>query len=339
MSLARYLRRLPARNLLALAAGLALSHAAALAAPMLGGAVENFDYPSGTDIIQANNLAGGSGWNATGDSSLPNSATSRWADATALPAAAGNNRKVLYPTLSYTATGYPTAMCGKAVNDALTANTTNNVSRNIQQLVDTGSLYFSYLTDKNNDTQRTTSLGFFGPSTGTTAPGNVPERFTFGQVGTGTAGNVNSQGNFVLLFNNTNPANVVQAANPINYGVDITHLIIGRIDWNATGNETVTMWVDPTNVTSEASAGVPYIISSGFELTSINSIRLFSGNQAAAVGTDPIKPAVSADYDEIRVGGTWDAAIKTVAAPVPEPVTMLLPVAGLVALSARRRKI
>src|SRR3954447_7521768 len=103
-----FMRTLPGRSLLALCAGLVVSQAA-LAAPMLGGAVENFDYPSGTDIVQANNLAGGAGWNATGDSNLPNSATSRWADATALPAAGGANKKVLYPTLSYTATGYPTA--------------------------------------------------------------------------------------------------------------------------------------------------------------------------------------------------------------------------------------
>jgi hypothetical protein len=97
------------------------------------------------------------------------------------------------------------------------------------------------------------------------------------------------------------------------------------------------MWVDPLDVSSEAAAGVPYIVSSGFELTSINSIRLFSGNQAAAVGTDPIKPAVSADYDEIRIGGSWDAAIKTTA-PVPEPATLLLPIAGLVGLGMRRRR-
>ena len=338
MSMARPLRASSARNLLTFVAGLALAQAAAFAAPMLGGAVENFDYPSGTDITQANNLTGGAGWNATGDSSLPNSATSRWGDATALPSAGGANKKVLYPTLSYTATGYPAASGGKATIDALTANATNNVSRNLQQLVDSGTFYFSYLTDKNNDTQRTTSLGFFGPANGVSGtPGNTPERFTFGQIGTGTAGNVNTQGNFALLFNTTNPTNVVQATTPISYGVDVTHLIIGRVDFNTAGNETVTMWVDPTNVTSEASAGVPYIITNAFELTSINSIRLFSGNQAAAVGTDPIKPAVSADYDEIRVGGTWDAAVRT-AAPVPEP-TVLLPLAAIAGLLTRRRKV
>src|SRR3954464_1207812 len=164
------------RSLLALCAGLALSQAAS-ALPMLGGAIENFDYPNNTDIVVGNNLAGGAGWNATGDSNLPNSATSRWADATALPAAGGSGpaKKTLYPTLSYSAIGYPTSQGGKATIDArivtpaAAAGQTNNVSRNMQQLVDSGTFYFSYLTDKNNDTMRTTSLGFFGPSTGTTA--------------------------------------------------------------------------------------------------------------------------------------------------------------------------
>ena len=186
-----------ARRLLALP-GLVFSQVAG-AGPMLGGAHEGFNYPDGTEITVTNNLTGGVGWNATGDSNLPNRATSRWADATALPAAGGTGpaKKVLYPTLSYTAIGYPISQGGKATIDALPANATNNVSRNFQQLVDTGTFYFSYLTDKNNDTQRTTSLGFFGPANGVTGtPGNTPERFTFGQIGTGTAGNVNTLGNF-----------------------------------------------------------------------------------------------------------------------------------------------
>ena len=90
-------------------------------------------------------------------------------------------------------------------------------------------------------------------------------------------------------------------------------------------------------MTSELAAGAPYITTSAYELTSFNSIRLFSGNQAAAVNNDPIKDPVSADYDEIRIGGTWAAAITTTA-PVPEPATLLLPIAGLAALVTRRRK-
>jgi hypothetical protein len=204
-------------------------------------------------------------------------------------------------------------------------------------LVDSGTFYFSYLTDKNNDTMRTTSLTFFGPSVGTTAPGNVPERLAIGQIGTGTATNAMTNGNLGLFFNNSQPGGVVNAATPIPYGVGVTHLIIGKVEWNPTGNETVTLWVDPTDVTSEAAAGTPYIVNNGFELTSFNSVRLFSGNEAAAVGAPhnhPIKPPVSADYDEIRIGNSW-ANVTTI---VPEPTGFVLSLVCLAGLASLRRR-
>jgi hypothetical protein len=300
---------------------------------MVGGAYEPFDYPVGTAITQANSLNGGGGWNTAGNPNGANDADARWGDAIALPAAAGNNRTVQAPSLTFTATGYPASLGNKAVIDANTANATNNVSRNFKQLVDSGNLWFSYLTDRNNDTHRTTSLTFFGPANGVTGqPGNVPERFSIGQLGTGTAGTVNSMGNFALQMNNTNPANVVQSATPVNYGTNITHLVVGRVQFdngaaNVQGfNDTVTVWIDPTDVTSIAALGTPNLQSNGFELTSFNSIRLFSGNQAAAADGAPIKVAVSTDFDEIRIGSTLLEAVTT----VPEPGSLAL--AGIAAV-------
>jgi hypothetical protein len=200
---------------------------------------------------------------------------------------------------------------------------TNNVSRLIGgQLIDSGTLYFSYLTKRNNDTLRTTSLSFFGPAVGTTAPANRPERLAIGQIGTAGATDSMTNGNIGLFFNNgPQPAGVV------------THLIVGRIDWNAAGNETVTLWVDPADVTSEPV--VPYIQTSAFELTSINSIRLFSGNLAAAIvgpPAQPAKPAVSADFDEIRLGTTWDSVI------IPEPSALALTLMSAALLGGLRRR-
>jgi MYXO-CTERM domain-containing protein len=326
----------------AIAAALAGAQRAS-AASMLGAAYEPFDYTAGTQIIDTNGLNGGIGWNASGDVLGANAANANWGNAAARPAPSGaatNPGKTIgSPGLTYSALGYATVTGGKSTIDASlggTGNSTTNVSRLIGQTVDSGAFYFSYLTRRNNDTQRTTSLTFFGAPVGTTAPQNQAERVAFGQIGTGTAGNAMTGGNFGILFNNSQPGGVVTAANPIPYGTGVTHLIVGRIDWNPTGNETVTMWVDPADVSSEAAAGTPYIVSSGFELTSFDSIRLFSGNQAAAVGTDPIKPAVSTDFDEIRVGGTWDGVTTTTVAP--EPSSALFAMVSVGALAALRRR-
>jgi hypothetical protein len=131
-------------------------------------------------------------------------------------------------------------------------------------------------------------------------------------------------------MNNQNPAGLIQnTTSPIAMGVGVTHLLIGRIDWNASGNETVSLWVDPTDVTTETLAGATYVSTSGFELTALTAIRPFVGNTSGAF------PAVSANFDEIRFGGSW----QSVTAVVPEPSTAALgAVAGLLLCLVRNRK-
>jgi hypothetical protein len=304
---------------------------------MVGAAYEPFNYAAGTQIIAANALNGGIGWNATGDTSGANAANANWGNAAARPAPGGSDagKTIAADSLTYSALGYAPSSGGKAWMDATvggTGNSTVNVSRLMGgQLVDSGTFYFSFLTRKNNDTWRTTTLTFFGPP-GAVAPASQQERIAIGQVGTGTSGNATTSGNFGLLVNNSQPGGVVNAATPIAFAPGATNLVLGRIDWNLTGNETVSIWINPTDVTSEALAGSPYLTTSNFELTSFDSIRLFSGNNAAAVDGQPAKPAVSAEYDEIRVGDSW-SAVTTV---VPEPGMGL--VVGLMVLVGRRRR-
>ncbi len=210
--------------------------------------------------------------------------------------------------------------------DAVTPNTTLNIGRNFGgQSIDTGTTYFSLLMSVNNATIRTANWAFFNGTT---------ERFAVGQIGA-TAGNTG--GNIGLLMNNSNPAGLIaNTTAPIAMGVGVTHLLIGRIDWNAAGNETVSLWVDPTDVTTEAAAGTIYLQTSGFELTAITGVRPFVGN-AATVGGNPV-PAVSANFDEFRIGGTW--AQVTSLAVAPEPSTIALAGLGVIgwALTLRRQK-
>ena len=291
----------------------------ASAAAISGSMYEPFNYPAGTQLTTNSGQNGGTGWNANGDSS-PNPATSEWGDPTAgnasgITGGSAAAKTITSSTLSFAgATGYPTTGQGNKFNlNAVLANQNNNIGRPLGgQTIDSGSTYFSFLVRKNTaDTIRTYNLGFFG--------GSASERFAVGQIGTGSG---NTGGNIALLMNNTNPGGLVQSATPIASGTGITHLVVGRIDWNAGGFETVSLWVDPANVTTEAAAGAAYASTSGFELTSINAIRPFAGNNTTIAGQ--IATAVEVDFDEIRFGGSW-ASVTTDPLPiVPEPCSLAL---------------
>lgn len=289
---------------------------ASLAATVAGSMQEAFDYPDATPFINSSTLNGGGGWNATG-TAAPNDAAANWGSILN----AGNNRTATSPGLTYSATGYLPGSGNKLTLDAAAANATQNIGRTLGgQTIDTGSTYFSLLMSKNNDTIRTVNWAFFNGTT---------ERFAVGQIGAAAG---NTGGNIALLMNNSNPAGLVQnTVSPIAMGVGVTHLIVGRIDWNATGNETVSLWVDPTDVTSEGLAGATYLSTSGFELTAITGVRPFVGNTAGAL------TAVSANFDEFRLGGTWQSV--TSLAVVPEPTSAALAGLGIsMALVLRRRK-
>jgi hypothetical protein len=269
---------------------------------------------------------GGQGWNAGGITN-PNDATANWG--INLNGGTAPFRTATSPGLTSTATGYLAATGNKLTLDGSSA--VQNTGRLTgTQVIDSGTTYFSVLMSKSNDTIRTMNLAFFG---GTSGAAGGTERMAVGQIGA-TAGN--SAGNIALLMNNSNPAGLIQnTTSPIAMGVGISHLIVGRIDWNAAGNETVSIWVDPANVTTEAAAGAAYLSTNGFELTSINAIRPFAGN-SATVGGGSV-PGIVANFDEVRLGNTWQL-VTSQAVPTPEPSSACL--AGLVglALSAFRRK-
>lgn len=292
--------------------------AGASAAAISGSMQEPFEYAGDTLFPNTSTLNGGQGWNATGTLAA-NAAVSNWGSVLNGGDAAGTFRTATTPGLTHSAAGYLNGTGSKLTLDAATPNATQNIGRQLGgQVIDAGTTYFSLLMSKNTDTIRTINMSFHGPDNA--------ERFAIGQIGTAAG---NTDGNIALLMNNSNPAGLVQAASPIAMGVGVTHLILGRIDWNAAGFETVTLWVDPADVTTEAAAGAPYASTSAFELTSIAAVRPFTGNTAGAFN------AVSANFDEIRLGGTW-ASVAT--ARVPEPASIALAaILGMALLPLRRR--
>jgi hypothetical protein len=294
------------------------THGAAISGSMH----EAFDYPGGTQFANASSLNGGQGWNLLGNLDA-NAAAANWGTFQNGGDATGLYRTATAPGLTFGATGYLNGSGSMLTLNAAGNNVNQHVGRTLGgQVIDAGTTYFSLLVSKNIDTARTINFAFFG------GPSNN-ERFAVGQIG---AGGGNSAGNIALLMNNQNPAGLIQnAASPIAMGVGLTHLIVGEIIWNPGGFETVSIWVDPTDVTTQAAAGSAYLSTSGFELISLTGIRPFVGNTSGAFS------AVSANFDEIRLGGSWESV--TSLAVVPEPSTAALAsIAGLMFCLVRNRK-
>jgi hypothetical protein len=319
------------RSLACLAAlGLAAVSHHAFAGAIVGSMSEPFNYDAGTLFPNTGGTPnGGTGWNTTGDFNQAN--TAGWGTGTQNNgAAAGTNRTATSPGLSYTATGYANGTGNKLTLDSVTPNSSESMSRLLGgQTIDSGSTYFSVLMRRDSDSLRTMNMAFFS-LVGTTST----EQLTVGQIGASVGGVLTgSNGKIALIYKNTNPGGIKPST--VDMGLGVTHLIIGRIDWNTDIGgtlETVTAWVDPTDVTTElAAASAKFYTGTDFDLTNVSFVRPFTGNTAA---TTPSTPPVTGSYDEIRVGGTWDSVVNPV---VPEPASFALIGIGALGLLARRR--
>ena len=335
----------PMKRTLGLALALLISAPQwAQAAAISGVFHEPFPYAPGT-LFPNGPAAGtpnaGRGWNLTGDQTLPN--TSAWGTGNQNNGvAAGTFRTAQTPglTLTYNAGGLPTGYfppSGNRLNlDALTPNPTasQSNSRNLGgQTVDAGSFYFSLIVRRENDTTRSMNFAFFNAANN--------ERMGVGQIGAAVSGAATgSNGNIAFIFNNQNTA-AGRRESTVAMGTGIAHLIIGRVDFDPTAPaalETITMWVDPLDVTTEAAA-LPGQFYTGkeFDIGAINYVRPFVGNQATittpAAGT---LPAVNGNYDELRFGSTWAAV--TTQATIPEPGSFALLALGSLVLGAFRKK-
>lgn len=287
-------------NLLILPA-LAAFTASAHAASYIGTTYEGFDYPVGT-VSGAN---GGTGWNATGDDSLANT-TSSWTTQASAAVTAGG--------LSYSGTTGYSSSSGNKLTMTPTAATDQFGSarafRNLGQTVATnsvGSLYFSFLMQKTNVTNRTLNLAFFNGTT---------ELFNIGQ-------NNSASGNLGTLGVNFGGLNYPTSA--LTLGNDM-HLIIGKLDFEVSSSmDRITLWVNPMDITGGEGSLTPYLtVDSNLTTTGLDSIRLFAGQTSGGFN------AVTGNFDEIRVGSSF-------ASVIPEPSTALLGGLGLLALLRRRR--
>jgi len=105
--------------------------------------------------------------------------------------------------------------------------------------------------------------------------------------------------------------------------LNTTHLVVGRVSLLETGSSTISLWLDPTNVTDPASLGAPSISYSadfGGSITSVG-IEAYGQGTAAAIGMS----------DAFRLGTT----LNSVTVPEPNALSMMIG-ASLLGLVWRR---
>ena len=286
------------------------------AAGYVGSAYEGFDYTAGAISGTFN---GGTGWNATGDNSAN---TAAWGVGTSLTSS-GSGAAAQAGSLDLSTLGYPAETGGSAIVSGATAS--SSIGRQFGQSVDTGTFYFSFLTQKTNTELRTVNLSFFGTN----------ERFAVGQI----ASNLNTRdpdgnwlsnagansGNFVVLIsnsqNNAAAANTVgPAANgvyvnttaPVAYPSASVALIVGKIEFNFAGGveDRLTLYVNPGDLADEG-ALTSYLVIDHNDFGALTGFRIFSGTTGNGFN------ASGGIFDEIRFGTTYASVVNAPSATTP----------------------
>jgi hypothetical protein len=111
---------------------------------------------------------------------------------------------------------------------------------------------------------------------------------------------------------------------------DTTHFVVVRIDFNASGNDTVRLYLAPSLADGEP---VTAVSTRSIASLSLDSIRLAAGYDNGTHAT------AAAWFDEIRIGTTFADVIPTTV-PEPSSAAVLAGAAalGLVTLGRRRRR-
>ena len=309
-----------------------LGSASAFGAAYVGSAYEGFDYtPSGTQIATSAGFNGGTGWNATGDSGQANTTT--WG-----VLASGTIRNIHTTGLDYSGPGYP-GETGLSATVAGTGSAGANVGRDFGQSVDSGTFYFSYLTQKTVDTVRTLNLSFFSGTNERLAIGQIANNLNLrnpdGSVDGTTTPN---QGHFAALVSNSqnnaafNGDNT--SATPVSYALGTTFLVVGKIEFGyASGVEDkLTLYINPSSLTDEGLV-TPYLEVSVNDFGSISAFRIFAGGNQTSPS---VFNASGGIFDEIRLSTTYTGV--TGAIPEPSSFAALAGLAGLAFAATRRRR-
>lgn len=108
---------------------------------------------------------------------------------------------------------------------------------------------------------------------------------------------------------------------------DTTYFVVARIDFNAAGNDTVRLYVNPSSLETE-----PLTASSTYSTASISfdAIRLATGFAQSGQTT------AATAFDEIRIGTSYADVVSAI--PEPATASALVGIAALAAVTVGRRR-
>ncbi len=220
------------------------------------------------------------------------------------------------------------------------------IGRTLDQTVDSGTFYFSYLTQKTISEVRTVNFALFN---------GASERLTIGQIannvntrdedGTWLSGAGANLGNLSVLISNAanspvaSPADptsfngVYNADSPVAYAVGQTFLVVGKVEFNINDSaiDAITLYINPGDLAAEGNV-VPYMYLDHVDIGAITGFRMFAGGGQTGF------PASAAQFDEIRFGSTFNSVTGVSAVPEPSTYATLLGLAGFGFAALRRRR-
>ena len=292
---------------------------------------ESFSYTSGTTLT---GISPGSGL-------FPNNWTTKTPGTTSAVGSSGlGYTDGSGNTLSTTGNSGVSVGSSATDNPQLVFGSTLGVASGATATAGSGTIWISYLWQGLNTSAagslfRQATFGLYSGMTTSSGSGNEYLDIGMPNIQSSTVGTVNPNislwygGKGLAGQTSSSTAPAINSSAAANGGNTLMIVLQLQMDNSTTTADTLNMWINPT-LGGAGPTGTEYTYSLQ-DLTSINGIRMASGNTNATFG---LQPGMQ-QYDEFRVGDTFADVSPIV---TPEPTVMALAGLGGATLLAFRRR-
>ena len=311
-----------AQNVFALAIAAGLLAAASARAQV---ASEGFNYAPGTSVISTEGT-GGTGWGLNWNSKTDTTGQSQVSAASlSYTDGSGNTLATSGGSLISSTANSTTAQPERALSGTFGALAAANTAA-------PGTLWMSYLWQGLNTTgsgsgiYRQSTMMFITGATSTAGSGS--ERLDIGMPNISVANQATVNPNLSLWVSGGLSGQTAIGATPLQSSVAAnngsTTFVLAEfvVDTSTATADTVNVWLNPT-LSGTTPVGSPNLSYSLQDISTVNGIRIQSGNLSAAYGT----VGGSQQVDEINFGNTI-SSVEPLIAPVPEPTVWSLAMLG-----------